>query len=225
MLNDLLKIAFPSNCTTCNSSLLKGEKHLCTSCLFHIPKGDKELTVNSETGKLLCNSPNFKGSTHLFFFDKEAKTQKILHQLKYKSNPDFGIYLGELIGADFNQNLKNIDYIIPVPLHPKKLYQRGFNQSELLANGIRNLTNLDVLTNILIRNRHTETQTKKGKAERIKNIQGAFEIKNQEILKHKKILLIDDVITTGSTINECIKELDKIDGISIYVISLAVASY
>jgi len=225
MLQDLLNIVFPSNCITCKKTLFKGEKYICTSCHFNIPKGDRALTANSDSGQLLYEKKSFKGSTHLYYFDKDGKTQKILHQLKYKTNQDFGIFLGELMGADFKKALPKIDFLVPVPLHPKKLYKRGFNQSELLARGMNKLLKINISTTVLIRTRFTETQTKKGKKERIKNMKDAFEITDKKTFKNKTILLIDDVITTGSTLKECVRELDKIEGISIYVLLLAVASH
>ncbi|MFT4696835.1 MAG: ComF family protein, partial [Urechidicola sp.] len=128
-------------------------------------------------------------------------------------------------GAEFKSQLQEVDYVIPVPLHKKKLYERGYNQSEILSNGINNVIEKKILTNNLVRIRYTETQTKKNKLERLENIKNAFEVNNPKELEGKTILLIDDVITTGSTLVECIYGLKSVKKIKIIVLVLAKAVY
>ncbi|MDB4088745.1 ComF family protein [Flavobacteriales bacterium] len=224
-ISHLIKIGFPNNCITCNDSLLRNEKFICSNCFFFIPKGESTISKESETNSLLGNHQSLIGGGHLFNFDKDGKTQQLLHELKYNSNIQLGTFLGELIGAEFKSQLKHIDFIIPVPLHKKKLYERGYNQSEVLSNGINNVIEKKISIDNLIRTKYTETQTKKNKLERIENIKNAFEINNPQDLEGKSILLIDDVITTGSTLAECINSFDSVKNIKITVMVLAKAVY
>ena len=221
----LIKIGFPNNCITCNDSLLRNEKFICASCFFYIPKGESFISLDSEPCLLLCKDISLLGGGHLFNFDKDGKTQQLLHELKYNSNIQLGTYLGELIGADFKDQLVQVNYIIPVPLHKKKLHERGYNQSELLCKGINNVIEKSILMDNLVRIKYTETQTKKNKLQRLENIKNAFEIKNTKELEGKTILLIDDVITTGSTLVECINSLKSVKKIKIIVLVLAKAVY
>jgi len=124
-ISHLIKIGFPNNCITCNDSLLRNEKFICSNCFFFIPKGESTISKESETNSLLGNHQSLIGGGHLFNFDKDGKTQQLLHELKYNSNIQLGTFLGELIGAEFKSQLKHIDFIIPVPLYKKKLYERG----------------------------------------------------------------------------------------------------
>jgi len=218
---NLIHLGFPNNCVGCSNALLQNEKFICSSCFFFIPKGELKIDKNSETSQLLVDSANFFGASHLFNFDKNGKTQHLLHELKYNSNTKLGVYLGELMGSDFQHFLKDIDYIVPVPLHPKKLYQRGYNQSEILANGISNIISKPVNKDNLTRIKNTETQTKKSKKARIENVRSAFSIMDTKIFENKNILLIDDVMTTGSTLVECMKEMEKSRGVKIKVLALA----
>ena len=225
MLSDLIKIGFPKNCLSCSNALVKNENYLCSSCYFHLPKGELAIHTDTDSGRLFEPLKSFEGAGHLFDFDKNGKTQNILHELKYNSNQDFGIYLGTLLANEFSELLSSFDFIVPVPLHPKKQHQRGFNQSELLARGISSVTSCAVSNNNLIRNRFTETQTKKNRIERKLNIEKAFELSNAKQFESKKILIIDDVITTGSTLAECIKVLSEVNGIKISALLLAKANF
>jgi ComF family protein len=225
VISHLIKIGFPNNCITCNDSLLRNEKFICSNCFFYIPKGESIISNITEISSLLGNQQSLIGGGHLFNFDKDGKTQQLLHELKYNSNLQLGTFLGELIGAEFKSQLQEVDYVIPVPLHKKKLYERGYNQSEILSNGINNVIEKKILTNNLVRIRYTETQTKKNKLERLENIKNAFEVNNPKELEGKTILLIDDVITTGSTLVECICGLKSVKEIKIIVLVLAKAVY
>ena len=221
MFKNLIHLGFPNNCVGCDNALVQNEKFICSSCFFFLPKGELNIDKNSQSSQLLSESPSFIGASHLFDFDKNGKTQHLLHELKYKSNTKLGVYLGELMGSDFQFSLLDIDYIVPVPLHPKKLYQRGYNQSEILAKGISNIISKPVNTNNLIRIKNTETQTKKSKKARIENVKSAFSIKDITLFDNKNILLIDDVMTTGSTLIECMKEIGKSKNVKIKVLALA----
>ena len=224
MFNDLVRIGFPKNCLSCSNSLVNNELFICTNCYFYIPKGELAINQDTETGKLFEKNKCFHGSSHLLNFDKNGKTQHILHELKYNSNIRLGEYLGSLIASEFEILLKDIDYILPVPLHPKKEHQRGYNQSLVISNGINSVLGIPVSKNNLIRIKYTETQTKKNKSERIKNMNNAFDLRDINEFKGKTLLLLDDVITTGSTLNECIRVLSEIKDVKIKTLLLAKAN-
>jgi len=225
VLADLIKIGFPKNCISCSNALAQNENHICSSCYFYLPKGPLAIDKNTDSGKLFDENDSFFGAGHLFDFDKEGKTQKLLHELKYNANIAFGEYIGTLMGSEFISLLSDIDFLVPVPLHPKKQHQRGFNQSEILGEGISSVTSIPLSKHNLIRTRYTETQTKKNREQRKLNIKNAFELNNSSEFENKTVLLLDDVITTGSTIMECVKVLSQAEGIKIKGLLLAKAVF
>ena len=226
-IQEIHHLFFPSVCVCCGSFLMKNEKHICSGCLVFLPKSDALLSHNSPTAKLLIGKCDFQGASSLFLFDKKGKIQRAIHALKYQFQPNLGVMLGELIGHYFKQEFldKQIDFVIPVPLHPHKQKIRGYNQSELLTRGIGNVLKQVISDDtILTRTLFTETQTQKNKEERWNNVKSAFYLEKKEQLKNKNIVLVDDVITSGATIEACIHELRKSEVKAIYVICLALPS-
>ena len=175
----------------------------------------------------LNNKVNSDSAFSLYDFDESSPIQQIIHHLKYRGMKRVGILLGELIGKelekDSNENLEEFDYIIPVPLYKTKLRERGYNQSEYLSKGLNNVLNIEIVNYLVNRTRHTKSQTKLTLAERVENVKDAFEInkKYRGTLDSKKIILVDDVITTGSTLNEVIKVLREENVSKIFVITVA----
>ncbi len=168
---------------------------------------------------------NINTATSFLFFNKSGNVQKLIHQLKYKGNIETGRYLGKLLGADLMESsyFSNIDLIIPVPLHQKKLHKRGFNQSEVIAEGISMSMDLPVNTTSLHRLEHTETQTKKARYTRWENVAGKFGIIDPEKLEDKHILLVDDVLTTGATLESCAQSLLEVPQTVVSLVTLAYA--
>ncbi len=224
-LPELLNLFYPNLCLICNNSLIANEKQICFSCMNEIPRTNYHLIKDNPIEKRFWGKvPVFRG-TSFYFFQKGSPFQKLLHELKYKGNREIGIIMGkyaasELISsADFN----TVDLIIPVPLHPKKFAKRGYNQSEYICTGLAEILKKSVDTKSLIRIRENTTQTKKTVFERYENTLGLFEVKNEENLKGKHILLVDDVLTTGSTLEACITALIQIPEIKVSIFTLAVA--
>lgn len=217
MIKDLLSIMFPSNCVGCNNTLVKGEDFLCINCHIKTPFCDDFLLPSSNW---LSGGANNLGA--LLFYDKKGVTQNILHEIKYKDNKKLARYFGELIGLKLLEHNIDFDVLIPVPLHKKKQKIRGYNQAEEIAKGIASKTNKMIVNNVLVRVKNTNTQTKKDKNLREENVKSAFEINNELPVKNKKVVLIDDVITTGATINECLKTINKVDNVNVFVVSLAI---
>ena len=151
--------------------------------------------------------------------------QHLIHEFKYKGNKEIGIYLSKMMGTKMleSSRFSNMDYLIPLPLFADKEFKRGFNQAEIICNGIGEAMNVPVLTKNVIRGRHTETQTKKHRAERWENVSGSFIVKDAEVLQNKHILLVDDVVTTGATLEACAQIINKVSGIKLSIATLVTA--
>ena len=202
-LRDLLFLVYPNYCKSCKNSIYKHEAILCNTCLADLPLTKFWLQPQNELTQLFDGKTKLESAHTLLYFDKHLAVQKLMHELKYNGNQSVGVFLGELYGLELQQHLYahlNFDLIIPIPLHKSKLQKRGFNQAELIAKGLSKNLNIPVDTTSLIRTINTETQTKKNREERMLNVKDAFEVTNSKVLQHKRILLVDDVLTTGSTL-------------------------
>ncbi len=164
--------------------------------------------------------------TSEFYFSKGSIIQNLIHELKYKGNRKAGIYLGNLMGNSLlkSNRFLNIDVLVPLPLFAKKEFKRGYNQAMVLCEGIAEVMNLPIITKNVIRIIHTETQTKKGRIERWENVEKSFTVKDISVLKGKHILLVDDVITTGATMEACGAEILKVDDSRLSIVALAFAT-
>ena len=224
MLNDLISLFYPSVCAACSNSLYKHESVICNQCYVSLPKSNYHTNPNNPLANVLKGRFPFMEASAFYLFKKKSKVQHLLHQLKYKNRPDIGITVGKWMAEDLKKsNFANVDMIIPVPLHPKKQIQRGYNQSTQIANGIGSKLLIPVLEDVLYRKAATKTQTKKGKVDRWENVEDVFDIHTSAQLEGKKIILIDDVITTGSTIEACAIAIHKEANVQLYILSMAFA--
>lgn len=198
----ILDLLFPQLCSCCEQRLLQSEKCLCTNCIFHFPKTQYHLLPDNPVEELFWGRVEVERATSFLFFTKGSNYQKLIHQLKYKSNIQLGRVLGKHFAADLQNSthFKNIDYIVPVPLHKRKEKQRGYNQSLIIAEGMSIVLNKPIVNDNLYRIIENPTQTRRSRYDRWKNVDGIFGIRDSEQFVHKHILLIDDVITTGSTL-------------------------
>lgn len=220
--SDFINLFFPNICHVCGQKLYQGEKIICMHCIYDMPKTNFHKETPNELMKIFWGRFPLQKATALLYFKKGSKYRKLIHKLKYQKKPEIGIYLGNLLSENLEEWTNDIDYIIPVPLHPKKKKIRGYNQSEQFAIGISEILNIKVDTKTLIRSKFTETQTKKGRFERWKNVGTVFEITNTEMLKDKHVLLVDDVITTGATIEGSAQALLGISGLKISIASIGI---
>ncbi len=222
---DLLNLVYPNLCIICGESLIRGEAMICLSCLHNIPKTNYHLEIDNTIEKRFWGKVPIHRGTSFFFFYKGSPFQKLLHELKYRGNKEVGRIAGKYAAADLlnSPDFCSVDMIIPVPLHPKKYHQRGYNQSEWIAIGLGQILNKPVDTINLIRLRENTTQTKKNVYERYQNTTGIFALKDKTAFQHQHILLVDDVLTTGSTLEACMLALLETDYIKISVFTLAIA--
>jgi len=223
--SDFFNLLYPDLCVVCGDNLLKNEHHICLKCLHEIPKTNYHLTVDNPIEKRFWGKVPIYRGTAFFFFQKGSPFQKLLHALKYKDLKQIGEILGKYAAADLleSPDFDSIDVIIPVPLHPKKYIKRGYNQSEWIGKGISKVLEKPQDITTLIRVRENTTQTKKSVFERYENTEGIFQISNKESLIGKHVLLVDDVLTTGSTLEACVKALLSIEGVKVSIFTLAVA--
>jgi ComF family protein len=225
LINDFFSLLFPRICAACGNSLWKHEETICLSCDYHLPRTNFHLSIENPVSRLFWGRVDLESAAAYLYFNKGNKVQRLIHQLKYKGRRDIGICLGRQYGYYLLNapDFKDVEVIVPLPLHWKRLMQRGYNQSEQFANGLGETMNIPVLPNVISRMKETETQTKKSRFRRWQNVAEVFEVVDAGSLKMKHILLVDDVITTGATLEACIRALSSIYGIRISIVTIAVA--
>jgi ComF family protein len=221
----LFHLFYPHNCIGCGSDVIDKENFICLECINELPYTNFAMHANNPVEKKFWGKIALTSAMSLFYFSKVSIIQNIIHEFKYGGNREAGHYLGRLIGQSLaNSNRFDIDIIIPIPLFKKKEKQRGFNQAAVLCKGISEVMNTVVLQNIVTRVVHTETQTKKHRAERWQNVEKSFSVTKPELLEGKHVLLVDDVITTGSTLEACGSQILKVNGARLSIATLAMAS-
>ncbi|MDR2292389.1 MAG: ComF family protein [Prevotellaceae bacterium] len=198
-------LIYPDICEICNKSLAHGEKIICSNCRIDIPLTHNCNERGNSVEQIFWGRAPIVAAASYFFFTRGSNYRTLLHKLKYASRDDIGITLGLWFGNELAtcEIFSDIDYIIPVPLHSKKLKIRGYNQSEKICDGLASALNKPVDSKTVIRSEFTNTQTKKNRMERWHNVSNVFEVKNPAKLKGKHILLVDDVLTTGATLEAC----------------------
>jgi len=222
--DDFLQFFFPDLCVACGQILNRQEKVLCAHCMFHIPRTEFHNDPENPVSQLFWGRVKIEHAGSFFYFNKGSSYQPLIHKLKYSGRSDIGIEMGKLFGSELRRSVFAMaDLIIPVPLHPTKLKKRGYNQSEMIARGIAQSLVLPVNTHSLLRVESTETQTRKSRFDRFINVEGKFSIEKTSELEGKHIILTDDVVTTGSTLEACAIALLCIDGTKVSILTLAVA--
>jgi len=223
ILKDIYALFYPEVCLCCHKHLTINEKTICITCrhelpLTHLSSENDNLVEKSFYGRIPVVS-----ATALFYFFKKSNVQELIHALKYKNQQQVGVLLGSWLGDEManSKRFLNIDYIIPVPLHKKKLKSRGYNQLTTFGKSLSEILKIPFMENNLLRISSTNTQTKKLRFERWKNVQELFIVKNPEILDNKHILLIDDIITTGATLEACYTAFENTKNLSVSIACMA----
>ncbi|MGB4724006.1 MAG: ComF family protein [Sediminibacterium sp.] len=215
---------FPKNCPACGRPLRLFGANICGRCSQNLPETHFFEAPNNPIEKIFYGRLPISAGAAAWYFHKNSALQALLFQLKYKSNKDVGLFIGKQMGALLaaSERFASIDALVPVPLHPQALSKRGFNQAALICEGIGQVWHKPVLTGAIARTKHTSTQTKQTRAERWDNMENAFTIKDPTSINGKHLLIIDDVITTGATIEACGKTLLTIKDVRV---SVAAAAY
>ena len=223
--DSFLHLLFPHVCTGCGSDILNEESVLCMRCMDAMPETNFEIHANNPVEKTFWGRLPLVGATAQFYFTKESLMQHLMHQLKYKRNKELGLQLGRIMGDQIKRSGRfEADALVPLPLFPAKEKRRGYNQATVLCEGMAETMSIPVLDKVIIRPQHTETQTKKGRIERWKNMEGKFILSDPEAIRNKHLLLVDDVVTTGATLEACGNELLQAEAVRLSVATLCVAS-
>jgi len=219
-----LSLIYPEYCSACGEALFRNESVLCTKCLAELPRTGFHRDDDNEVSRMFWGRVPVIRATSFIYFAKGSRFQLIVHEMKYREQPYVGYYMGLLFGQELkNSAYAGADLVIPVPLHPSRLKSRGFNQSEKIASGICDSLHLELAADCLERIHATRTQTRRSRYERWENMEHMFVCSRPDKVAHKHILLVDDVITTGATLEACAQCLAEVEGTTISVATLAYA--
>jgi ComF family protein len=223
VIHDISNIIYPKLCAACHETLNKHEKVICLKCQLGLPKTDHVLYDDNPVAKKFWGKVPIERALAMYHFHKTSRLQEVMHALKYKGRQDVGIRLGNLMGYHLLQYqlFADVDYLTAVPLHKDKLEKRGYNQSGVIAAGLSEVLHIPYDADILQRSLFTETQTKKSRMERWENVKDIFEVQKQDLVTNKHILLLDDVITTGSTLEACAVKLIANQGTKVSIVAVA----
>jgi ComF family protein len=224
LFRDFSHLFFPHICAGCGTDILGANSVLCIKCV-NLPVTNFHLRQENQVEKIFRGRLLVKEVTSFCYFSKDSLIQRLLHQLKYKGNKEVGYFTGRMMGTALRQSERydTIDALIPLPLFASREKKRGYNQAAILCEGISETTGIPVYKNIITRITSTETQTHKNRIERWLNMEGRFELKNAEAIKNKHVLLVDDVLTTGATLEACGHELLKGENTLVSISTLAYA--
>lgn len=223
LINNLLSLFYPRLCAACGDALQQNEQCICLNCMLHLPETQFHKEHFNPLRSVFDGRVPVQEVTTLMSYKKANKTQKILHHLKYSGQKEIGKILGEYFGGQLitEERYRGIQYVLPIPLHPKKQKKRGYNQSEWIAMGLSKGMGIPYLTDVLVRTHYTDTQTRKSRFARWQNVKEVFEVQNSDKVAYTHVLVCDDVLTTGATTEAAIQKLLTVEGIRVSVVTLA----
>ncbi len=222
---DLLNLFYPRLCAGCGTVLVNCEEHVCTGCLYKLPKTNFHLDRDNPMEQLFWGRVRLEYATACFYFDRSGKCRRILHHIKYRGRKELARYLGLLYGLELSRSgpFDSADLLLPVPLHSRREKKRGFNQSEWFAAGLAESMKKKVVNDVLVRVTGTQTQTNKSRIKRWENVENCFQVRNPEKVENSHVILVDDVVTTGATLESCATTLMRCTGVRISVLTIAYA--
>jgi ComF family protein len=223
---DAMHLFYPHHCCGCGTDLLGKADLLCIKCISRLPHTHFEKYPGNPIERLFHGRIAVKAAHSAFYFSKGQLVQRLIHQLKYNNNQAIGEWMGTFVGNTLlrSSRFSGTDYLVPLPMHPRKEFKRGYNQAVLICQGLAKAMNVPVLKNNIVRSHATETQTHKHRIERWENVYGSFAVNDPQQLAGRHILLVDDVLTTGATLEACAQTISRVAGTSISIVTLAVAS-
>ena len=224
---DLFSLFFPNLCLGCGQPLIRGEEVVCSICHFHLPKTYFHNDPENPLNRVFWGRVNIEAVAAYLYFYKGSSVQHLLHQLKYKSRPEIAVRIGKWYGLELRQAdiFRDTQLIVPVPLHPRKYRKRGYNQSQAFAEGLASVMKAEQETGCLYRKVDSKTQTRKARYNRWENVENIFGVNHTERIMGCHILLVDDVITTGATLEACAQALLEVPGVKVSIATIAYASF
>ena len=225
MLLQIINLFFPYLCPGCDAVLTDNELIICTDCRHHLPLTNYHFKTQNRIHKLFENRFTLKDATALFYFQKNSRVQQLLHNLKYKNQQKIGFLLGNWLGHELKQcnHFNDIDVVVAVPIHKRRLKSRGYNQVTTFSIQLAEILEAQCIAHVLVKKVHSNTQVFQSKKKRWESVKDNFELKNSLAIYKKNVLLVDDLITTGSTIEACSKILCQGHPSSISVVAIAIA--
>ncbi len=222
-LKDFSHLLYPHNCEGCGTDVVNEDAFLCAKCLYNLPVTGFINTPENPVEKAFYGRMNVEKAGAAYYFTKDSLMQHLIFQVKYRNNKNVGIYLGNLLGYQLNETerFNDIDVLVPLPLNAKREFKRGYNQAQLICEGIAEVWPKPIVTSALERIIYTETQTHQTRTSRWENMDGVFQLKDYKQLEGKHIALVDDVTTTGATLEACGAELLKINGLKLSLLTVA----
>ncbi|MBQ0015932.1 MAG: ComF family protein [Bacteroidales bacterium] len=222
---DIMQVIIPETCCHCGTPLQGDERSVCVACMAHLPYTRNAVVVENATERCFAGFLPIKAAASLLYFDSISASRSIIHEIKYRGNESLAFEMGVMLGRELSDagRFSDVDAVLPVPLHKRRLRRRGYNQSELIAQGVASVLKVNVLSGVVDRVGHTNTQTQLDREQRFENMQGVFAVTNPLALSGLHVLIVDDVITTGATVASCAAAVFAVGGVNISVASLALA--
>ena len=219
----ITSLFFPMICPGCGNDLQSSDDQICISCFHRLPVTEFHRYNANPVEKIFWGRVPIQSACSYLYFTSQSIVQHLMHELKYNGNKEVGVFLGKQMGLSLAETdrFNTIEGIIPLPLHPKREKVRGYNQAAAIAKGISGMLGIEVMEDVIIRNIETRTQTKKNRVERWANIEGKFKVVNAHRIQDKRILLVDDVITTGATLESCAQAILSCTALSVSIATLA----
>lgn len=223
LLLDIYNLFFPECCFICENTLTENEKYVCTTCNFKLPESNYTNLKNNVLEQIFQGRIPINEATSLLLYSKKGVVQKLIHQLKYKGKQEIGIFLGKWLAHKIQESSRftDIDYIIPIPLHKKRFKERGYNQLDIFGKTLSKELNIPYETKLLQKTTNTKKQSKKNRFARMEKSETTFNINPYKDFSNKHFLLIDDIVTTGATIESCYLPLSKIKNIKLSIAVMA----
>ena len=224
MFHDFLDLLYPRVCITCEAPLFKHEKLLCTNCLHELPVADFHLQKDNPVEKIFYGRIPVENVISLLLFEKKGMVQKLIHNLKYRGQEEIGEFLGAWLGAELSKNsaFNEVSAVLPVPLHKSKLKKRGYNQVTSFGTEIAKALKVPFYDDILLKVSSSQTQTLKNRIARWGRIEETFVLQRPEAIENSHVLLVDDLVTTGATLEACAHKLLDAQGVKLSFATMAV---